>query len=204
MLISWVEVKFKFWVHKFHFVDWNVLYVFMYFNLQIFSTNNLFSLVWEPSTKSRKELFKESINLVEEKKKIRMTLSMATLIMIYVAESLREQKNVWKILFVTIKAMVFSSSLVWLWELDHKEDWAPKNWCFHTVVLVKTLESPLDSKEIKPGYPKGNQPWIVIGRTDAEAEAPILWPPDLKRWLIGKNSDAGKDWRQEERTGWNG
>ena len=104
-----------------------------------------------------------------------------------------------KILFVTIKAMVFSSSHVWLWELDHKEDWALKNWCFQTVVLVKTLESPLDSKEIKPGYPKGSQPWTFIGRTDAEAKAPILWPPDLKSWLIGKDSDTGKDWRQKKK-----
>ena len=128
-----------------------------------------------------------------------MTLKTATLILIYVAESLREHKNVWKILFVTIKAMVFSSSHVWLWELDLKEDWALKNWCFQTVVLVKTLESPLDSKEIKPGYPKGNQPWTFIGRTDAEAEAPILWPPNLKSWLIGKDSDTGKDWRQKKK-----
>ena len=128
-----------------------------------------------------------------------MTLNTATLILIYVAESLREHKNVWKILFVTIKAMVFSSSHVWLWELDLKEDWALKNWCFQTVVLVKTLESPLDSKEIKPGYPKGNQPWTFIGRTDAEAEAPILWPPNLKSWLIGKDSDTGKDWRQKKK-----
>ena len=75
----------------------------------------------------------------------------------------------------------------------------PKNWCFHTVVLEKTLESPLDCKEIKPIHPKGNQSSILIGRTDAEAEAPILWPPDVKSWLIGKDPDAGKDWRQEEK-----
>ena len=84
-----------------------------------------------------------------------------------------------------------------MWELDHKESWAPKNWCFWTVVLEKTLESPLDCKEIKPVHPKGNQSWIVIGRTDAEA--PILWPPDVKTWLIRKDPDAGKDWRQEEK-----
>ena len=144
---------------------------FMYLctlNFQIFSTNNLFSLVWDTSTKSWKELFKESINLEKKKKKIRMTLKTATLILIYVAESLREHKNVWKILFVTIKAMVFSSSHVWLWELDLKEDWALKNWCFQTVVLVKTLENPLDCK-IQSVNPKGNQPWTFIGRTDAEA-----------------------------------
>ena len=86
-----------------------------------------------------------------------------------------------------------------MWELAHKEGWVPKNWCFWTVVLEKTLESPLDSKEIQPVHPKGNQPWIFIGRTDAEAEAPVLWPPDAKSWLIGKDSDAGKDWRQEEK-----
>ena len=79
-----------------------------------------------------------------------------------------------------------------MWELDHKEGWAPKNWCFQTVVLEKTLESPLDRK-IKPVNPKGNQPWLFIGRTDAEAEAPILGPPDVKNWLFGKDPDAGKD-----------
>ena len=85
-----------------------------------------------------------------------------------------------------------------MWKLDHKEDWVPKNWCFWTVVLEESLESPLDSKEIKPVNPKGNQPWIFTERTDAEAEAPILWSLDVKRWLIGKDPDAGKDWRQEE------
>ena len=83
-------------------------------------------------------------------------------------------------------------------ELDHKEGWAPKNWCFWTMVLEKTLESPLDSKEIKPVNPKENQPWIFIGRTDAKAEAPILWPPDAKSLLIGKDPAGGKDWRQEK------
>ena len=86
-----------------------------------------------------------------------------------------------------------------MWELDHKESRVLKNWCFWTVVLEKTLESPLDCKEIKPPYPKGNQSWIFIGRTDAEAETPILWSPDVKNLLIGKDSDAGKNWRQEEK-----
>ena len=90
----------------------------------------------------------------------------------------------------------FSSSHVWIWELDHKEYWAPKNWCFITVML-KILESPLDCKEIKPVNPKENQPWILIERTDPEAS--ILWPPDAKSWLIGRDLDAGKDWRQEEK-----
>ena len=91
----------------------------------------------------------------------------------------------------------FSSSHVQMWELDHKKGWAPKNWCFWTVVLEKTLESPLDCKEIQPVNRKGNQSWILIERTDVEA--PILWPPDEKSWLIGKDPDTGKDWRQEEK-----
>ena len=97
------------------------------------------------------------------------------------------------------QSYVFSSSHVRIWELAHKEGWAPKNWCFWTVVLEKTLEIPLDCKEIQPVHAKGNQSWIFIGRTDVEAEAPILWPPDVKSWLIGKDPDAGKDWRQEEK-----
>ena len=93
----------------------------------------------------------------------------------------------------------FSSSHVWMWELDHKEGWAPNNWWFQIAVLEKTLESPLDNKEIKPVNPKGNQPWIFTGTTDAEAEAPILWPPGAKSWLTRKDPDAGKDWRQKEK-----
>ena len=93
----------------------------------------------------------------------------------------------------------FSSSHVWMSDLDYKEGWAPKNWCFWTVALEKTLESPLDCKEIKPVNPQGNQLWILIGRTDAKAEGPILWPPDAKSQLIRKDPDAGKDWRQEEK-----
>ena len=93
----------------------------------------------------------------------------------------------------------FSSSHVWIWELDYKESWGLKNWCFWTVVLEKTLESPLDCKGIKPVNPRGNQSWIFIGRTDAEAKAPKLWPSDAKNWLTGKDPDGGKDWRQEEK-----
>ena len=103
----------------------------------------------------------------------------------------------------------FSSSHVCVWELDHKEGWVTKNWCFWIAVLEKTLESPLDCKGIQPVHPKGNQSWIFIGRTDAEAETPIFWPPDAKKWLIGKDHDVGKDWRQaekgmieEEMVGW--
>ena len=93
----------------------------------------------------------------------------------------------------------FSSGCVWTWELDHKESWALKNWCFWTVVLEKTLESPLDCKEIQPVHPKGNQSWMFTGMTDVEAAIPILWPPDVRIWLLWKDPDAGKDWGQEKK-----
>ena len=103
----------------------------------------------------------------------------------------------------------FSSSHVWMWVLDYKESWVPKNWYFRTVMLEKTLESPLDCKEIQPVCPKKDQSWVFIGRTDAEAETPVLWPPDGKDWLIWKDPDAGKDWGQgqkrvseDEMVGW--
>ena len=95
--------------------------------------------------------------------------------------------------------MVFSSSHVQMWELDNKNGWAPKKWCLQIVVLEKILESPLDSMEIQPVHSKGNQPWIFSGKTDAEAEAPIPWPPDAKSWLIGKVPDAGKEWRAKDK-----
>ena len=102
----------------------------------------------------------------------------------------------------------FSSSHVWMWELDYREFWVPKNWCFWIVVLEKTHESPLDCKEIQPVHLKGDQSWVFIGRTNVEAEIPILWPPDVNSWLIWKDPDAGKDWGQEkgmtedEMVGW--
>ena len=100
----------------------------------------------------------------------------------------------------------FSSSHVWMWQSDYKESWVPKNWGFWTVVLEKTLESPLDCKEIQPVHPKGKQSWVFTGRTDVEAETPVLWLPDAKSWLIGKDPDAGKDWGQGEGDdrGWDG
>ena len=93
----------------------------------------------------------------------------------------------------------FSSSHVWMWELDYKESWVPKNWCFRTVVLEKTLESSFACKEIQPVHPKGDQSWVFIGRTNVKAETLILWPLDVKSWLIWKDPDAGKDWEQEEK-----
>ena len=93
----------------------------------------------------------------------------------------------------------FSSSHVWVWEMDYKESWVPKNWCFWTVVLEKTLERPLDCKEIQPVHSEGDQPWDFFGGNDAKAETPVLWPPHAKSWLIGKDSDAGRDWGQEEK-----
>ena len=98
-----------------------------------------------------------------------------------------------------VKAVVYAVIVNECESWTIKKAWMPKNWCFSTVVLVKTLESPLDNMEIKPVNPKGNQPLIIIGRTDPEAEAPVLWPPDVKSWLFGKDPDAGKDWRQEEK-----
>ena len=101
----------------------------------------------------------------------------------------------------------FPSSHVWMWELDYSESWVLKNWCFWTAVLEKTLWESLRLKEIQPAHPKGDQSWIFIGRTDAEAKAPVLWPPDAKNWLIWKDPDDGKDWRQkkgttEDENGW--
>ena len=103
----------------------------------------------------------------------------------------------------------FPSSHVWMWELDYKESWALKNWCFWTVVLEKTLASPLDCKEIQPVHSEGDQPWDYFGRNDAKAETPVLWPPHAKSWLIGKDSDAGRDWgkgekgmTEDEMAGW--
>ena len=101
--------------------------------------------------------------------------------------------------YFTIKSPSKNQIYVWMWELGYKESWAPKNWCFWTVVLEKTLESPLDCKEILSVHPKGDHSWVFIGRTDVEAETPILWPPDAKSWLIWKAPDAGKDWGQEEK-----
>ena len=97
------------------------------------------------------------------------------------------------------QSYVFSSGHVYIWKLDCEERWVPKNWCFWTVVLEKTLESPLDCKEIQPVHPKRDQSWVFIGGTDVEAETPILWPPDVKSWLIWKDPDVGKDWGQEEK-----
>ena len=112
---------------------------------------------------------------------------------------LKEQKHYFADKGPSSQSYGFSSSHVQMWQMEHKEGWLLKNWCFRTMVLKKTLESPLDSKEIKPVHPKGNQTWIFTGRTDAEAEAPILGPPDTKSRLIRKDPDSGKDWRQEEK-----
>ena len=114
-------------------------------------------------------------------------------------QHIKNQKHYFADKVLSSQIYDFSSSHVWMWELNYKEGWALKNWCFWTVMLEKTFESPLDGKEIKSVNPKGNQSWIFIGRTDTEAEAPIHWPPEAKNWLIGKDPDAGKDWRQEEK-----
>ena len=114
-------------------------------------------------------------------------------------QHIKKQRNYFTNKSLSSQSYGFSSSHVWMWKLDYKESWALKNWCFWTVVLEKTPESPLECKEIQPVHPKGNQSWIFIERTDAEAKTPILWPPDVKNWLIGKDPDAGNDWRREEK-----
>ena len=114
-------------------------------------------------------------------------------------QHIKKQRHYFANKGLSIQGYGFSSGHVWMWELDYKESWAPKNWCFWTGVLEKTLASLLNCKEMKPVNPKGNQAWIFIGRADAEVEAPILWPPDVKSWFIRKDIDAGKDWRQEEK-----
>ena len=112
---------------------------------------------------------------------------------------IKKQRHYFTNKYPSSQSCGLSSSHVLMYELDYKESWAPKNWCFWTVMLEKTLEILLDCKEIKPVHPKGNQSLIFIGRTDAEAEATILWLPDMKKWLIGKDPDAGKDWRWNEK-----
>ena len=107
-------------------------------------------------------------------------------------QRIKKQRHYFADKGISSQSYDFSNSHVWMWELDHKESCVPNNWCFWTMMLEKTLESLLDCKKIKPVNPKGNQSWIFIGRTDAEAEAPILWPPDVKNWLLGKDPDAGK------------
>ena len=114
-------------------------------------------------------------------------------------QHIKKQRHYFVIKGPSSQSYGFSSSHVWMWKLDYKESWALKNWCFWTVVSEKTLESPLDCKEIKSVHPKGNQSWIFIGRIDAESETTILWPPDVNNWLIGKDPDVGKDWRQLEK-----
>ena len=114
-------------------------------------------------------------------------------------QHIQKQRYYFAIKGLSSQGYGFSSSHVGMWELDYKESWWPNKWCFWIVVVEKTLESPLDCKEINSVNPKGNQLWIFIERTDAEAETPILWPPDAKNWLIGKDPDAGNNWRQEEK-----
>ena len=108
-------------------------------------------------------------------------------------------KEIFSTLLENLNLYPSSDEDVWMWELVYKESWALKNWCFWTVVLEKTLESPMDCKEIQPVHPKGDQSWVFIGRTDAEAETPVFWPPHAKSWLIWKDPDTGKDWGQEEK-----
>ena len=130
---------------------------------------------------------------------IKRCLLLARKTMTNLANTLKNQRHYFAYKGLSTQSYGFSSGHVWMWELDYKGSWAPKNWCFWSVVLEKTLESPLDCKEFKPINPKGNQSWIFTGRTDAEVKAPMLWPPDVKSQLVGKDPDIGKDWRWEEK-----
>ena len=114
-------------------------------------------------------------------------------------QDIKKQRHYFTNTGLSSQSYDFSSGHVWLWELDCKESWAPKNWYFWSVVLEKALESPLECKEILPVHPKADQSWVFIGRTNVEAKIPVFWPPDAKSWLIGKEPDAGKDWGQEEK-----
>ena len=122
------------------------------------------------------------------------------LLLLHPRQHIKQQRHYLSDQGLSSQSYTFSSGHVWMWELDYKESWAPNNWRFWTVVLEKTLKSPLDCKEIQPVHPKGDQSWVFIGRTDVEAETPILWPPDAKNWLTGKHPDAGRDWGQEEKV----
>ena len=130
---------------------------------------------------------------------IKRRLLLGRKLMTYLDSILKKQRHYFANKGPSSQSCGFSSSPAWMWELEYKESWAQKNWCFWTVVLEKTLESPLDCKEIQPVHPKENQSWIFVGGTDAEAETPMLCPPDAKNWLIGKDPDAGKGWRQEKK-----
>ena len=114
-------------------------------------------------------------------------------------DSIKKQRHYFANKGPSSQGYVFCNSHVWMWELDCEESWAPKNWCFWTVVLEKILESPMDCKEIQPVHSEGDQLWVFFGRNDAKAETPVLWPPHAKSWLIGKDSDSGRDWGQEEK-----
>ena len=133
-------------------------------------------------------------------KSLQMVTAAMTLKDAYYLDSIFKSRDITLLTKVhLVKAMVFPVVMLWMWELDCEESWALKNWCFWTVVLEQTLESPLDCKEIQPVHSEGDQPWVFFGWNDAKAETPVLWPSHVKSWLIGKDSDAGRDWGQEEK-----
>ena len=141
----------------------------------------------------------KSLQIVAVAMKLKDTCSLEEKVMTNLDSILKSRDILLATKICLVRALVCSSSHVWMCELDYKDSWTPKNWCLWTVVLEKTLETPLDNKETQPVHPKGNQPGIFIGRTDAETETTIVWPPDAKNWFIGKDPDAGNDWRQEEK-----
>ena len=141
----------------------------------------------------------KSLQMVTAAMKLKDTLLLGRKVMTNIDSMLKKWRHSFANKCPSSQSYGFSSSQLWMWELDHNERWPLKNWCFWTVVSEKTLESPLDCKEIQIVHPEGNQSWIFIGRTDTVAETPVLCPSDAKNWLIGKDPEAGKDWRQEEK-----
>ena len=139
----------------------------------------------------------KSLQIVSAAMKLKDTCSLE--VKLWPRQHIKKQRHYFANKGPSSQSNGFPNIHVWMWELDYKESWAQKNWCFWTVVLQKTLESPLDCKEIQPVNPKGNQPLIFIGKTDAEAETPTLWPPDAKNWPIGKDPNAGENWRQKKK-----
>ena len=156
----------------------------------------------EKHWKQRKTLFSlasKGVPTVTAAKKLKDTCSLGKKIYDNAGKQMKKQSHYFVDKVPSHQSYGFSSSHVWMWALDGKESWAPRNWCFGIVVLEKTLESPMDCKEMKPVHPKGNPSWIFIGSTDADSKDPMYWLPDGKNWLTVKDPDAGKDWRREEK-----
>ena len=196
------------------FVKWKkILILYNGINLKTLELNRfgfeMFLVLWPWTNFLTLPKSWKSLQMVTSAMKFKRCLLLGRKVMTNLDSILRSRDIILPTKVHLVKAMVFPTGRVWMWELDCEESWAPKYWCFWTVVLEKSLESPLDCKEIQPVHSKGDQPWDFFGRNDSKAETPVLWPPHAKSWLIGKDSDARRDWGQEEKgttenemTGW--